>query len=719
MNDMDKGRELAYLGALLHDLGKFIQKSFERKAGSDHEILIQNFIREYFGKINILKDSIEDIINESSPNKTYSYLKLADQLNEDADNWIVDEKESIELHHAQLQLFLKDLSKLHNIKDYQSLGTSLYFLLQKYLSRVASGSYNSKLDISLFDQTRTIASLVNCLTFLIPKEAQTTFNPSNSKTDFILLKGKIAGIQKFLYSGIDLRITGNNGLSKQLKGRSFYISLLNYLFADLFIEDFQLTDSNIFYVGGGIFYLVLPYTDNSVERVNDISKKINLFLHQKTKACLSLITAQIQCGRELYCETNEVFQEVSYKLEQNIFKNHENYLEDIFFNKHKGNDFSEDKIIGENIPNKEYLIELELNDNTEISNDNLLVAEFSEFNKYYFLLTDAKNTESSTTYDNLFDFFKTRESKIKRAKLIRLNSTDFLDHADNLLKEFSFPISFAFRFTGIEVPKDKSGILEFADIATLEYNSDNILSCPQLAAIRLDIDNLESIFQFGLKEKVNFSGLATLSRTLDHFFSGYMNVLAQKYRLYIVHSGGDDAFLIGSWYNILHFAKEFYEKFQEFACSNPNLTFSAGIFMCEDNYPIAKMAEKAEELLNKSKDFQNTDGKQKNAVTVFDHTLNWDKYYAMIDFSGKLLYYTEMEGVKDREKFARSLVHRLLRSINSCLDSKGKVDTEKLYNNVAQLHFLLARHGFTAEKIKKTQDGLVKDIISLILQGFL
>ncbi|MBW6480335.1 MAG: hypothetical protein K0B37_12980, partial [Bacteroidales bacterium] len=258
-------------------------------------------------------------------------------------------------------------------------------------------------------------------------------------------------------------------------------------------------------------------------------------------------------------------------------------------------------------------------------------------------------------------------------------------------------------------------------VASLQFDTDDRerLSYPQMGILRLDVDNLGSIFGLGLGNLTSFSRIATLSREFNLFFSGFINELAAKYKLYVTYSGGDDAFLIGSWYNVLHFAKELHQDFKKFTCFNPDITFSAGIFICDSNYPIAKFAEKAAELEEQSKNFIDPEtGQMKNAVTVFDHTLPWDKYCAMIDFAEKLLSYTNTEEARDKSKLARSLVHRILRLIKACLDSKGKVDTNKLYRNVAQLHYLFARHGFNEENIAKAQEGLAKDIISLILKNF-
>jgi len=248
-------------------------------------------------------------------------------------------------------------------------------------------------------------------------------------------------------------------------------------------------------------------------------------------------------------------------------------------------------------------VEIETENNFLFKDDQLLIADFSDFSKFFFVI---KENSGGKDYDQIYKFFKEREDLIKRAKVIRINDTDFLTHAEYLLRDFNFPISFAYKFVGQEAPKNQYGeLLEFSEIHAIDFSSESkLLSYPQLAVIRLDVDNLGSIFGFGLGDSVSYSRIATLSRLLDHFFSGYFNLLANKYKLYITYSGGDDAFLIGSWYNVLHFAKELYEKFKEFSCNNPNITFSAGILICNENYPIAKMAEKATELEDLSKGYR-------------------------------------------------------------------------------------------------------------------
>jgi hypothetical protein len=134
---------------------------------------------------------------------------------------------------------------------------------------------------------------------------------------------------------------------------------------------------------------------------------------------------------------------------------------------------------------------------------------------------------------------------------------------------------------------------------------------------------------------------------------------------------------------------------------------------------VAKFAQKAAELEELSKGFRDETGKEKNAITVFDHTLSWESYCNMLDFAEKLFKNTNETNVKEKEKLNRSLVHRLLRIIKSVIQPSGKIDIEKLHRNVAQLHYLFARHGFDAERFENAKDGISKDIIAIILKEFL
>lgn len=81
-------REINYLGALLHDIGKLIWRSQEIKAGENHELLGTQFIREYLGKVECLKGDIDEIIKTANRQrgKIWKADVIAAEEREDSDD---------------------------------------------------------------------------------------------------------------------------------------------------------------------------------------------------------------------------------------------------------------------------------------------------------------------------------------------------------------------------------------------------------------------------------------------------------------------------------------------------------------------------------------------------------------------------------------------------------------------------------------------------------
>ncbi len=777
---MNTERIKIYLAALLHDIGKFSFLAQEFKCKEEHELLGEQFIREYLSKIDATKEIFEEIVQYSKNHQTEGYCSIADRITsgegiieeskevrrslvnifqnifkevhcEDSyqypqyfkseiihyyeptilkaeniirQNILNTEKqeysnaEIIQFHKALYDEFKKEIALLNTTKHIEDISQSLYYLLHKYTSRISTASYIAYPDISLFDHNRATAALVNCLTYLLDEKDLKTYAPEKNELDFMLIKGDLSGIQKFIYSDITLDEAGSTKkLAKRLRGRSFYVSLLTDFVASLFIKELELEEANIMYSGGGHFIIVAPSDKKIEKRINELEEKINLFLRDKLTSRLTFVLGKNSFDKSLFSNAGEAIQKVNYDLNIAKYKKHKAYLAKIFFNKHTPNDFNEDEKIGELLPYGKYLLEITSTRAYRLLKSKNIAASFEPFNTYYFIIYEP---EKGKVKDALMSLFNDYKDEITAARIFKINDTDFLEYALDICNQFDFPISFGFKFIGNSAPLDENGnVLSFEEIAALDRKQGVKLSYPQLGILRLDVDNLGAIFGHGLGEEVAFSKIATLSRELHNFFCGYVNKLAKEYQIYIAYSGGDDAFFIGSWINIIHFASVFRKEFEKFVCYNPNITFSAGIFMCDAHFPVAKFAGKAEEMEKMSKKFNNNG---KNAITVFDHTLSWNDFDSMLSFAEILLRHTKTKEGIENEKLARSMVNRLLRIIKASLYStgkeKGKVDIEKLNRNVMQLHYLFARHGFTAAEIENAQDELKKEIIKVILTNF-
>ncbi len=166
------------------------------------------------------------------------------------------------------------------------------------------------------------------------------------------------------------------------------------------------------------------------------------------------------------------------------------------------------------------------------------------------------------------------------------------------------------------------------------------------------MDNLGKVFVCGLKGNNTISRIATLSRMLDVFFSGYMQQLIEvNYpEIYTVYSGGDDILVIGPWDSIIKFADELNTKFHEFTGNNENLTLSAGITFVKHNYPVFRAAGMADDFLDISKD------KGKDRLTVFGHTVKWSEVSNIIQESERLEKWLKQKDVS--VGFARNLLYR-------------------------------------------------------------
>jgi CRISPR-associated protein Csm1 len=670
-------------------------------------------------------------------------------------------------------------------KDPVSFAHTAYHLLHKYLTRSRSAACANYDDVSVFDHQRMLAAVVNCLT-----------HPQYKNNDeFVLIKGDISGIQKFIYGNIDLtQVGGSDNLSKKLRGRSFYISLLTNFIAERFIEQLDLFDANLIYATGGHFMIVAPKYEQVFAGLDKLTKDINKKLRKKLGNNFNFLLGAVEAKPDLFIDATTYFERLEARIRQQKTSLHKTWLKEVLTDSNEAPDFADDLWLGTNMPYSEYLLEITLKKGYEDKHlkitsrnpkdkrkfftnitelvdtsveedkrkDRSLVVNLLDWDRLYFMPRSRKDPERIDK-ENKEEIVNPYEEDLPRLKkeietllddyreviesvtFISLNKTDIEGFFDPNSK---VPIHYKFTFLGSEsrqffqkeepllkLENNKPGdVMHFDGLQMLDYTKQRgveanletgqYLDYPMLGVMRMDVDFLGGIFVMGLgdpsdehsKKGKTFARLATLSRELHMFFSGYFNVLVHKYQLYTTYSGGDDAFLVGSWYNLMHFAREVYHKFNAFACYNPYLSFSAGLFFCQSNYPVGRFARQAELLEKKSKKFERLQDKQwiaKGAITVFDHTLDWKNYNCMMRFGDTMLKHV------NNQTLSRSLVHRLLRLIKSTLDRKNSIDVLRLHRlNTARLHNLFARHGFNNEEINNATQDLTQEVIKIVLDNF-
>ncbi|MEA3465355.1 MAG: hypothetical protein U9R29_05030, partial [Thermodesulfobacteriota bacterium] len=193
-----------------------------------------------------------------------------------------------------------------------------------------------------------------------------------------------------------------------------------------------------------------------------------------------------------------------------------------------------------------------------------------------------------------------------------------------------------------------------------------------LGAFKADVDNLGFIFSIGLGKRISISRFASMSRMINHFFANHLvQRIKDKYPdIYLVFAGGDDLFLLGPWTKVIEFAEQIGSEFQRYVAGNKDVTLSAGISVVKPLLPMHTIADAAEELLEESKQYKNNGG-EKNAITLFDVTTDWNKFSALLEQGDE--YFDLLE----EQKVTTGLIGRLLEYGKMYDKFKNKGDIRK------------------------------------------
>lgn len=719
-----KDYQAVVLGALLHDIGKFYQRA-TRNVRERHtklgEAVFQNYFREALSKF-FSPDELNTIEGGIGNHHDYAeYITPADWLSAGMDRIPLEDEEKGDPSKARLlsvfdnislgnhisgnkysydlkvlslnkneifpQQFQSDIDlskqysylwdnfikelKCFNVTNLKAYIRSLYYLLLKHTWCIPSAAYKSEPDISLFEHVKSTAAIAGCLYH--HKKA----DEGNDK-EFMLVGGDISGIQNFIY-----RITksqGIKGISKMLRGRSFYLFLLQEVITKYIIEQTSLLITNILFCGGGRFELLLPNTNEVKNVVKEFRNDINKWLFELYDGELGIVIEKMEADKDELSDYGNLLQKLDKKLTMAKKKKYLSFIKEPSFcveginkkdivkicrvcniskttsdepckicNLHKG--------IGKRLPRTSYLIYTK-----ESANIEGYPIPFGKFGNVYFLDKDYQLKDIWFESDTILDIQKINDLDNIKAGFC------FIGNTAPIAKE-------GFSVGSDQEDEDKS--VKAGDVLSFEMIADASIGDKRMGVLKMDVDHLGLIFAIGLEEEQNptrksISRIYTMSRSVDMFFGGYINKICDdiyrewmkesnwKHRnkvehiFYIVYSGGDDLLIIGSWSEIPKLAKKIRDEFKEYTCNNLDINISAGIFFCKPKYPISRAANIASEQLETSKD------NKRNRITLFSDTVEWsgkDKLCIdeLLDY-GEYLYRLINSG-----KLPRGFVHGLLR----------------------------------------------------------
>jgi len=575
--------------------------------------------------------------------------------------------------------------------SFKGFSESLLYLLKKYTWCIPSSTVDMA-NVSLFEHLKTTSAFADCL-YLYKEEKSNDFsfdktsgrmNIDNNAYPVLLLGGDLSGIQKFIYN------IAYRKAAVSLKGRSFYLQLLIDSVIQRIIshEDIDVNIGNVVYSSGGKFYMLLPNTDKVKKAISELKTEFEeeLWSNHFGQLIINIdyipfaycsnskeIRLDNEIGKTIgdlwNCLANKLTEQKNQKFKSVIKDRFDTLFEPILFDKNvqvcavtgiEANEgFNSNECVRLDDSDSPYVLnsvkwQTKLGQTLKDA-DYLLMENGDENNSYLIHKVKCNNISFGVnTYllDSLPNVTSADYTLIKK-----INDTEFLKN----LKGQRVAYGFQFYGGNRQAMKNKSEMKTFEDLV----KKDNKIKGTYLGILRMDVDNLGTIFIKGLpEEQKSFASYATLSFMLDYFFSGYINTVrnSDKFKddVNILYSGGDDVFAIGRWDKLIEFAHELREKFEKFV-GRSDISISGGIAIVGENFPIAKAAELAGEAEHNAKQF---DGK--NAFNIFGKNIAWKNEY---DYVGKWKNdfvrhcgldphsYKKIEGIKP---MPRSILHKIM-----------------------------------------------------------
>ncbi|MED1441502.1 type III-A CRISPR-associated protein Cas10/Csm1 [Aeribacillus composti] len=635
----DSDTETLYMQTIhsLSNKNRFFQKYYQNLSSDQSNISIINFFVRRASQLSTLEYGIHDgtKVNNFVPLQSI-FSNLFDQQQKksfmyplkplELSNILPSENVHSDSIGQLFSSFLKELEKIHKKEQ-------LLFLLEKYFWSVADAN---TVDISLYDLMKTNAAIACSLYkqyekgYLDIKE----FNESSDRStkQFMLIHGDVSGIQNFIFN------IPSKGAAKSLKGRSVYISLLSDVIVRYILDELELHSTSLLYNGGGNFFILAPYCQQ--EKFVSIREKILQHLLEGHDGEIYFAIDFVPVSMADFQDFSSVWE--SSKTKTSRLKKRkwselglESKFKEIFGPLDKGNDESHVCKVCGSFGSKRPINEEFFDDDDSMAVCTMCKSFINLTNElrdaaYLVFRKATSNDLDYNTYQDMFRQFgydisfysnMNQYSPNKQEQWYKINDTNFVeDHCDG------------FQFGAYFLPQGKDGQVTFEELSQRAIV--NGRGDAKLAHLKLDVDNLGMIFGQGLGERSSISRVSVLSRMLGLYFGGYINQLIEEHRwqekLYVVFSGGDDTYVVGTWKDVFAFAEKFYQDFRLFTCQNRYITFSAGMNVFSYQFPVTRAADITENSLEAAKKASGISNGNfppiKNKVSLMGEVFNWEEF---------------------------------------------------------------------------------------------
>lgn len=576
-------------------------------------------------------------------------------------------------------------------------------------------------EISLLDHSLTTAAFA-CALYQYHSQTNTmtekdiqNYNPKK----FRIVQGDLSGIQSYLY---DAALDSPSGLSKRLRAKSFYLSLITRLAGSLLLQRVGLPEVNRIIDAGGNFTLLVHNTPDCLNALKETQKQIDDWFRRTFagKLHLNLCYETKLSGEDFRKERfYEIQQKLAWQMDHakrlaqravladgacwnpSAFlppidpslipktpseegENSEKLPENQFF-----------KDLGEKLTRGNFLIVSTAAVPGGFSEDLARLPLAHPFDAYYFAVKGAPAASPDIT--GCFELVPGNESKSlgqTRCGLLLANYIPRQTEQDRPVYEFPQIADWLRQqledkqeavFTA---GKPKSFAQLCADSFRICKTGEKIeiKGEPLLAVLKADVDRLGMLFSKTLENaRAPLSWYISLSRQLNLFFCGilpgwFLNPPKENpdfRNIYTVYAGGDDLLLVGPWTTMLQFAAFLRRKFKEYVCGHPEVSISAGIALCHSRFPLSQAAKQADDALDKAK-------KTRDRICVFNTVLTWEAFEQAIGRDASFFDEVLTEEAKKHEikVISKGFIYRLLRyakTAEECVDAgKTPVNLRKL-----------------------------------------
>ncbi len=581
-------------------------------------------------------------------------------------------------------------------------------LMQRYAWCIPSAYFNAIPDVSLYDHSRMTAALAVCLQNVPDEKVDVIYNAWRSGDEqelnesvALLVGGDISGVQDFIYT------ISSKGAARMLRGRSFYLQLLTEAVMRFVLRRLRLPFTNVIYSGGGHFYLLAPMSAQS--ELSKIQAEVAEILLQQHGAQLYLAmgwTAVSAGGfqakqlsehwqkmvNELTIAKNRRYRELGDDLYQSVFTLPE----------YGGNPDETCSVCGDDRRGAENWDEWEGQSKicplcrsfAEDLGKGLPTANFLAL-KFGKPQAGNKPMDGALDILRLFgmdaQFIKDMNSRITvqpeqhmviwalddppREQLPATDQTTprWLRYTVNRVpvvkdKEESDEIN---KRLGKADDKEKAHVGQPMTFTHLSVLSESDFR--RLGVLRMDVDNLGTVFKDGLGDSFSLSRIATLSSQTSLFFEGWLKRIVElegwNNRVYAVYSGGDDLFLLAPWEKIPPLALQIVDDFARYTGGHPGLHISGGMAFIGGKYPIYQAAEDAAE----AEELAKRDGK--NAFAFLNKRWVWTDFRELSgrkDLLKELVQKGESQGERGGPKSILQILRSLAKMEDEDAEAKGR-----------------------------------------------